>query len=169
MLSIPTFLLQATDIPRREKERKRGQKSIWWNYSCKFPRAEEKSGIPHIESTENPIQDECKETHNKTCHNENGKLLGAIMGGPARDEVMKKIPGRQGRPGPHPWQGHEEITWQATPSRIRDPPGWPWPLPYPISSPLFLLLFLFALLWILVLSAESSPAPVSLNKDQLKS
>ena len=27
---------------------------------------------------------------------------GAIMGGPARDEVMKKIPGRQGRPGPHP-------------------------------------------------------------------
>ena len=26
----------------------------------------------------------------------------AIMGGPARDEVMKKILGRQGRPGPHP-------------------------------------------------------------------
>ena len=29
-------------------------------------------------------------------------LPGATMGGPARDEVMKKIPGRQGRPGPHP-------------------------------------------------------------------
>ena len=29
-------------------------------------------------------------------------LLGAIMGGPTRDEVMKKIPGRQGHPGPHP-------------------------------------------------------------------
>ena len=27
---------------------------------------------------------------------------GAVMGGPARDEVMKKIPGRQGRPEPHP-------------------------------------------------------------------
>ena len=31
-----------------------------------------------------------------------GLLSGAVMGGPARDEVMKKIPGRQGRPGPHP-------------------------------------------------------------------
>ena len=30
------------------------------------------------------------------------KLPGAIMGGPARDEVMKKIAGRQGHPGPHP-------------------------------------------------------------------
>ena len=29
-------------------------------------------------------------------------MLGAVMGGPARDEVMKKIPGRQGRLGPHP-------------------------------------------------------------------
>ena len=64
-------------------------------------------------------------------------MLGAIMGGPARDEVMKKIPGRQGRPGPHPWWGHKENTWQARLSRIRDPPGWPRPLPYPISSPLF--------------------------------
>ena len=51
----------------------------------------------------------------------------------------------------------------------RDPPGWPWPLPHPVSSPpLFLLLFLFALLWILVLPAKSSPAPLSLNKDQPK-
>ena len=60
---------------------------------------------------------------------------GAIMGGPARDEEMKKIPGRQGRPGPHPWRGHEEKTWQARPSRIRDPPGWPRPLSHPVSSP----------------------------------
>ena len=29
-------------------------------------------------------------------------LSGTVMGGPARDEVMKKIPGRQGHPGPHP-------------------------------------------------------------------
>ena len=64
-------------------------------------------------------------------------LPGAVMGGPARDEVMKKIPGRQGRPGPHPWRGHKEKTWQARPSRIRDPPGWPRPLPHPVSSPLF--------------------------------
>ena len=64
-------------------------------------------------------------------------LPGAIMGGPTRDEVMKKIPGRQGCPGPHPWRGREEKTWQARPSRIRDPPGWPQPLPHPVSSPLF--------------------------------
>ena len=64
-----------------------------------------------------------------------------------------------------PWPGHEENTGQARPSRIRDPPGWPRPLPHPVSSPLFLLLFLFALLRILVLPAESSPAPLSLNKD----
>ena len=63
--------------------------------------------------------------------------VGNVMGGPARDEVMNKIPDRQSRPRPHPWWGHEENTWQARPSRIRDPPGWPQPLPYPISSPLF--------------------------------
>ena len=75
----------------------------------------------------------------------------------------------QARPsGPYPWRGHEEKTWQARPSRIRDPPGWPRPLPHPVSSPLFLLLLLFALLQILVLPAESSPAPPSLNEDQLK-
>ena len=53
------------------------------------------------------------------------------------DEVMKKIQGRQGHLGPHPWRGHKEKTWQARPSRIRDPPGWPRPLPHPVSSPLF--------------------------------
>ena len=98
----------------------------------------------------------------------NGWVPGAIMGGPARDEFMKKIPGRQGHPGPHPWRGHEEETWQARPSRIRDPPGWPRPLPHPHILPPFLLLFLFTLLQILVLPAESSPAPLPLNKDQLK-
>ena len=29
-------------------------------------------------------------------------VLGAVMGGPTRDEFMKKIPGMQGCPGPHP-------------------------------------------------------------------
>ena len=66
-----------------------------------------------------------------------GLVSGAVMGGPACDEVMKKIPGRQGHPGPHPWRGHEEKTWHARPSRIRDPPGWPRPLPHPVSSPHF--------------------------------
>ena len=99
---------------------------------------------------------------------EGKNLPGAIMGGPARHEVMKKILGRQGRLGPHPWRSHEEKTWQARPSRIRDPPGWPRPLPHPGSSALFLLLFLFALLQILVLPAESAPTPLSLSKDQLK-
>ena len=94
-------------------------------------------------------------------------MLGAVMGGPARDEVMKKIPGRQGHPGPHPWWGHDEKTWQARPSRMRDPPGWPRPLLHPVSSPLFCCCS-FALLRILVLPAESSPAPLSLIEDQLK-
>ena len=35
-----------------------------------------------------------------------GNVPGAVMGGPACDEVMKKIPGRQGRPGPI----HDEVT-----------------------------------------------------------
>ena len=59
------------------------------------------------------------------------------MGVPACDEFMKKIPGRQGCLGPHPWRGHEEKTWQTRPSRIRDRPGWPRPLPHPVSSALF--------------------------------
>ena len=50
---------------------------------------------------------------------------------------------------------------------MRDTPGWPGPLSHPLILPPFLL-FLFALLRILVLPAESSPAPLSLNKDQLK-
>ena len=36
---------------------------------------------------------------------------------------------------------HDEVmrtkTWQARPSRIRDPPGWPWSQPHPVSAPLF--------------------------------
>ena len=90
------------------------------------------------------------------------------MGGPARDKVMKKIPGRQGRPGPHPWRGHEEKTGQARPSRIRDPPVGLGLYPTLYPPRLFLLLFLFALLRILVLPAKSSPAPLSLNEDWLK-
>ena len=35
-----------------------------------------------------------------------GGLPGAVMGGPARDKVMKKTPGRQGRPDPI----HDEVT-----------------------------------------------------------
>ena len=30
------------------------------------------------------------------------RLLGAIVGGPARDKVVKKIPDRPGCPGSHP-------------------------------------------------------------------
>ena len=99
----------------------------------------------------------------------NRRLPGAVMGCPARDEVMKKILGRQGRPGPHPWRGHEEKTWQARPSRIRDPPGWPRPLPHPVSSPLISAVVLVCPATGSCVPAKSSPAPLSLNKDQLKS
>ena len=94
-------------------------------------------------------------------------MLGAVMGGPARDEVMKKIPGRKGRPGPHPWPGHKEKTWQARPSRIRDPPGWPRLLPHPVSSPLFCCSCLPCCGFLCCL-LRAFPAPLSLNKDQLK-
>ena len=67
------------------------------------------------------------------------------MGDPTHDKVMRKRPDMQGR------SGHKG------PSRLT-----------PASTPPFLLLFLFALLQILVLPAESSPAPLSLNIDQLK-
>ena len=77
-------------------------------------------------------------------------LLGAITGDPTHDEVMKKIPDRQGRPG---YKGPSRLASASTPPYILPP---------------FLLLFLFALLQILVLPAESSPAPLSLNEDQLK-
>ena len=85
-----------------------------------------------------------------------------------------------------PWQDHEENTRQARPSRIPSMTrSWgknltgkavkdkgPSRLALASTTPCilspFLLLFLFALLRILVLPAESSPAPLSLNKDQLK-
>ena len=85
----------------------------------------------------------------------------------------------------HPWRGHEENTWQARPPRIpsmarswgknltgkaaydKGPSRLASASTLPCILPLFLL-FLFALLQILVLPAESSPAPLSLNKDQLK-
>ena len=72
------------------------------------------------------------------------------MGDPTHDEVMRKRPDTQGR------SGHKG------PSRLASTS------PPPCILPPFLLLFLFALLQILVLPAESSPAPLSLNKDQLK-
>ena len=72
------------------------------------------------------------------------------MGDPTHDEVMRKKPDMQGR------SGHKG------PSRLAPAS------PPPCILPPFLLLFLFALLQILVLTAESCPAPLSLNKDQLK-
>ena len=69
---------------------------------------------------------------------------------PIHDEVMRKKPDMQGHKG---HKGPSRLTPASTP---------------PCILPPFLLLFLFALLQILVLSAESSPAPRSLNKDQLK-
>ena len=72
------------------------------------------------------------------------------MGDSAHDEVMKKILDRQGRPG---YKGSSRLASAST---------------QPCILPPFLLLFLFALMRILVLPAESPPAPLSLNKDQLK-
>ena len=72
------------------------------------------------------------------------------MRGPTRDEVMRKRPDTQGRSG---YKGPSRLTSAFTP---------------PCILPPFLPLFLFALLQILVLPAESSPAPLSLNEDQLK-
>ena len=77
-------------------------------------------------------------------------LPGAIMGDPTHDEVMKKIPDTQGHSG---YKGPSRLASASTP---------------PCVLPTSLLLFLFVLLQILVLPAESSPAPLSLNKDQLK-
>ena len=71
------------------------------------------------------------------------------MGDPTHDEVMRKRPDTQG------CSGYKE------PSRLAPASTLPC-----ILHP-FLLLFLFALLQILVLPAKSS-APLSLNKDQLK-
>ena len=79
-----------------------------------------------------------------------GEVPGAIMGDPTHDEVMKKIPDMQGYSG---YKGPSRLALTSTP---------------PCILPPFMLLFLFALLQILVLPAESSPAPLSLNKDQLK-
>ena len=72
------------------------------------------------------------------------------MGDTIHDEVMKKIPDTQGHSG---YKGPSTLASASTPPCILSP---------------FLLLFLFALIQILVSPAESSPAPLSLNKDQLK-
>ena len=72
------------------------------------------------------------------------------MGDPTHDKVMRKKPDVQGHSG---YKGPSRLASASTP---------------PCILPPFLLFFLFALLQILVLPAESSPAPLSLNKDQLK-
>ena len=77
-------------------------------------------------------------------------MPGAIMGDPTHDKVMRRRPDTQGRSG---YEGPSRLAPASTPPYILPP---------------FLLLLLFALLQILVLPAESSPAPLSLNKDQLK-
>ena len=70
--------------------------------------------------------------------------------GSLHDEVMRKRPDMQGR------SGHKG------PSRLAPASTAPC-----ILSP-FLLLLLFTLLQILVLPAKSSPVPLSVNEDQLK-
>ena len=75
---------------------------------------------------------------------------GKAVRDPVHDEVMREKPDRQDRPG---YKGPSRLARASTP---------------PCILPPFLLLFLFTLLRILVLPAESSPAPLSLNKDQLK-
>ena len=77
-------------------------------------------------------------------------MPGAIVGDPIHDEVMRKRPDTQGRSG---YKGPSRLAPASTP---------------PCVLPPSLLLFLFVLLQILVLPAESSPAPLSLNEDQLK-
>ena len=72
------------------------------------------------------------------------------MGDPIHDEVMRKIPDRQDHSG---YKGPSRLAPASTP---------------PCVLPPFQLVVLFALLHILVLPAESSPAPLSLNEDQLK-
>ena len=74
-------------------------------------------------------------------------ILGAIMGDPTHDKVMRRRPETQGCSG---YKGPSRLTPAST---------------QPCILPL-LLLSLFVLLRILVLPAESSPAPPSLNKDQ---
>ena len=75
------------------------------------------------------------------------RVLGAIMGDPTRDKVMRRRPETQGCSG---YKGPSRLTPASTP---------------PCILPL-LLLSLFVLLQIFALPAESSPAPLSLNKDQ---
>ena len=68
----------------------------------------------------------------------------------------------------HPSQGHEEKTGHARLFRIQGTLQVGLGLYPTLYPPPLLLLFLFALVWILVFPAERSPAPLSPNKDQLK-
>ena len=74
-------------------------------------------------------------------------LLGAIMGDPTHDKVTRRRPETQGCSG---YKGPSRLTPASTPT-CRLP---------------ILLLSLFVLVWILALPAVSSPASLSLNKDQ---
>ena len=60
----------------------------------------------------------------------------------------------------------EDLTRKAI-QDTRDPPGWPWPLPHPVSSPLFCCCSCLPCCRFLC-CLRSSPAPLSSNKDQLK-
>ena len=65
----------------------------------------------------------------------------------------------------HPWQGHEEKTCNQGYSGYKGPSRLTPASTQPCILPL-LLLSLFVLLQIFALPAKSSPAPLSLNKDQ---
>ena len=105
-----------------------------------------------------------------------GRSPGGGLGKPAKSHYGRSCPWRdheentgQARPSGTPSMTRSwGKTWQARPSRIRDPPVGLSLYPTLYPSPPFLVVFLFSLLQILVLPAESSPAPLSLNKDQLK-
>ena len=55
-----------------------------------------------IRALQQSTQNLATEIHLAVLKNTKGGDAGAVMGGPAHDEVMKKIPGRQGCLGPHP-------------------------------------------------------------------
>ena len=83
------------------------------------------------------------------------------------DPLEKEIAGsHHGRS--HPWRGHEEMAWHARPFRIQGTlqvgPGL-YPTLYP---PPFSAVVLVCPVADSFVACESSPAPLSLNEDQLK-
>ena len=59
-VSLPTH----NRVPRRIRKRNGDQKCIWRNYGGKLPKEENR--LPGIGSTEDPKQDEPKQTYTKT-------------------------------------------------------------------------------------------------------